>query len=137
MIRVEDIAADPAFVRLHTLHGVRVDLRYVGSNNFAGRSLYGALDCAWLRREAAAGLRGRRSTGWRARRPGWTHPGAGRAAPAARAGSDLEGRGGHADAALLRPPRARLDPQLRHGRGRDAAAAPTAARPTWAAASTR
>ena len=49
-VRVEDIATHPAFVRLHTLHGVRVDLRYVGSNNFAGRSLYGTLDCAWLRR---------------------------------------------------------------------------------------
>jgi len=38
-IRIEDVARHPAFVRLHTLHGVRVDLRYVGSNNFAGRRL--------------------------------------------------------------------------------------------------
>ena len=56
MIRIEQLAEQPHFVRLQPLHGVRVDLRYVGSNNFAGRSLYGSLDCAWLRREAAAGL---------------------------------------------------------------------------------
>ena len=41
MIRAEDIAGDPGFVRLCTLHGCARDLRYVGSNNFAGRSLYG------------------------------------------------------------------------------------------------
>lgn len=70
-IRVEDIAADPAFVRLHQVQGVRTDLRYVGSANFAGRSLYGALDCAWLRREAAFGLEA--AARWlAARRPGWT-----------------------------------------------------------------
>jgi D-alanyl-D-alanine dipeptidase len=70
-LRVEDIAADPGFVRLHTLRGVRVDLRYVGSHNFAGRSLYGRLDCAWLRREAALGLEA--AAHWlAARRHGWT-----------------------------------------------------------------
>lgn len=71
MVRVEHIADHPDFVRLQSVHGVRVDLRYVRSNNFAGRSLYGALDCAWLRREAAAGLQA--AAQWlQARRPGWT-----------------------------------------------------------------
>lgn len=70
-IRVEDIATDAAFVRLHTLRGVRVDLRYAGVNNFAGRDLYGGMDCAWLRREAALGLEA--AARWlAARRPGWT-----------------------------------------------------------------
>lgn len=70
MIRVEAIAADPQFRRLATLRAVSVDLRYIGSNNFAGRSLYGDLDCAWLRREAAAGLEA--AAVWlAAQRPGW------------------------------------------------------------------
>lgn len=70
MIRIEDIAASPDFRALRTLRGVPHDLRYVGSNNFAGRSLYGRLDCAWLRREAAAGLEA--AADWlHARRPGW------------------------------------------------------------------
>ena len=70
MIRVEDIAADRRFVRLTALHDVPHDLRYAGTNNFAGRDLYGSLDCAWLREEAAAGLRA--AAGWLAtRRPGW------------------------------------------------------------------
>lgn len=56
MIRVEDIAAHPDYRHLRTLAGVTVDLRYAGSDNFAGRNLYGRLDCAWLRREAATGL---------------------------------------------------------------------------------
>jgi zinc D-Ala-D-Ala dipeptidase len=54
--RVEDIAGDPAFCHLHSIPGVLHDLRYGGSNNFAGRSLYGDMDCAWLRQEAADGL---------------------------------------------------------------------------------
>jgi D-alanyl-D-alanine dipeptidase len=67
---VEDIAGDPDFRRLATLQGVAHDLRYAGSNNFAGRSLYGDLDCAWLRAEAAAGLEA--AAAWLAlRRPGW------------------------------------------------------------------
>ena len=70
MKRVEDIAADPAFRHLSTLQGVPIDLRYVGSNNFAGRSLYGRLDCAWLRREAAEGLEA--AAAWlHTQRPGW------------------------------------------------------------------
>ena len=70
MKRVEDIAADPAFRRLDSLRGVAHDLRYAGSNNFAGRSLYGHLDCAWLRDAAADGLQA--AAAWLAQqRPGW------------------------------------------------------------------
>ena len=74
MIRVEDIAADARvaqhFRHLDTLPSVPHDLRYVGSNNFAGRSLYGRLDCAWLRREAATGLEV--AAAWlHKQRPGW------------------------------------------------------------------
>jgi D-alanyl-D-alanine dipeptidase len=74
LIRVEDIAADPAvaphFSHLSRLRGVPFDLRYAGRNNFAGRCLYGRLDCAWLRREAALGLEA--AADWlQAQRPGW------------------------------------------------------------------
>jgi zinc D-Ala-D-Ala dipeptidase len=69
-IRVEDIAADPGFRHLRTLAGIAHDLRYVGSHNFAGRSLYGRLDCTWLRTEAAGGLEA--AARWLQRtRPGW------------------------------------------------------------------
>jgi zinc D-Ala-D-Ala dipeptidase len=56
-MRVEDIANDSAFRPLRKLTEIAFDLRYAGNNNFAGRSLYGELDCAWLRTEAANGLR--------------------------------------------------------------------------------
>jgi zinc D-Ala-D-Ala dipeptidase len=70
MIRVEDIAAHPDYRHLRTLVGVAHELRYVGTHNFAGRSLYGRLDCAWLRREAAEGLEA--AARWLATaRPGW------------------------------------------------------------------
>jgi zinc D-Ala-D-Ala dipeptidase len=70
MLPVEQIEGDPAFRRLHTLRGVTVDLRYAGTNNFAGVDLYRGMDCAWLRREAAAGLEA--AAAWLAeRRPGW------------------------------------------------------------------
>ena len=70
MIRVEDIVASAHFCHLSTLQGVPHDLRYVGSNNFAGRSLYGRLDCAWLRQEAAHGLLA--AAQWlHQQRPGW------------------------------------------------------------------
>jgi D-alanyl-D-alanine dipeptidase len=70
MMRAEDIAASPDFRPLASLRGVPFDLRYAGANNFAGRDLYGALDCAWLRREAAAGLE--QAAAWlAAQRPGW------------------------------------------------------------------
>lgn len=70
MIRIEDIAGNPDFRRLDSLRGVPFDLRYAGSNNFAGRVLYGGMDCAWLRSEAAAGVEA--AAAWlQARRPGW------------------------------------------------------------------
>jgi D-alanyl-D-alanine dipeptidase len=70
MIRVEDVAADPAFRHLRTLRNVPHDLRYAGPHNFAGRCLYGRMDCAWLRREAADGLEA--AADWlHACRPGW------------------------------------------------------------------
>ena len=56
MIRCEDINTHADFRPLSSIDGVRVDLRYAGTNNFAGRVLYRDLDCAWLRREAAEGL---------------------------------------------------------------------------------
>jgi D-alanyl-D-alanine dipeptidase len=74
LIRVEDIAADasvaPHFCHLSRVRGVPFDLRYAGRNNFAGRNLYGRLDCAWLRREAAQGLEA--AADWlHTQRPGW------------------------------------------------------------------
>ncbi len=70
MLRVEDIAGHPGFRRLASLRGVPFDLRYAGTNNFAGLDLYGAMDCAWLRTEAAEGLEA--AAAWLAqRRPGW------------------------------------------------------------------
>ena len=70
MIRIEDVVGDPSFRRLESLRGVAVDLRYAGVDNFAGRVLYGGMDCAWLRSEAAAGVEA--AAAWLAvQRPGW------------------------------------------------------------------
>jgi len=70
-VRVEDIAAHPDFRPLASLRGVAFDLRYAGTDNFAGRVLYRGIDCAWLRREAAAGLEA--AAAWLAgARPGTT-----------------------------------------------------------------
>jgi zinc D-Ala-D-Ala dipeptidase len=70
MMRIEDIASSGDFLHLNTVVGVRHDLRYASSNNFAGRRLYGTLDCAWLRREAATGLEA--AARWlHSQRPGW------------------------------------------------------------------
>jgi len=55
-IRCEAIVSHPEFRRLSTLAGIAVDLRYASVRNFVGRDLYGALDCAWLHRQAAVGL---------------------------------------------------------------------------------
>ncbi len=69
-LRVEDIANSPHFRPLHGLHGVAHDLRYASANNFAGSNLYGSLNCAWLRVEAAEGLE--RAAQWlHAHSPGW------------------------------------------------------------------
>ena len=55
-IRCEDIDSHPEFRRLSAIPGIAVDLRYASARNFVGRDLYGALDCGWLHRQAAAGL---------------------------------------------------------------------------------
>ena len=55
-IRCEDVFSHPEFRSLSTLPGIVVDLRYASVRNFVGRDLYGALDCAYLHRQAAAGL---------------------------------------------------------------------------------
>jgi D-alanyl-D-alanine dipeptidase len=55
-MRCEDIASNPDFRRLSSVPHLAVDLRYAGVDNFVGRDLYGALDCAWLHHLAAAGL---------------------------------------------------------------------------------
>jgi D-alanyl-D-alanine dipeptidase len=55
-MRCEDIGSHPDFRPLSTIDGIAVDLRYASTNNFVGRDLYGALDCAWLHRLAAAGV---------------------------------------------------------------------------------
>jgi D-alanyl-D-alanine dipeptidase len=56
MIACEDIPSHPDFCALRHLVGVDIDLRYASTNNFLSRNFYGALDCAYLRREAADGL---------------------------------------------------------------------------------
>lgn len=55
-MRCELLAGHPDFRRLDTIPAIRVDLRYVGPDNFVGHDLYGELDCAWLHREAADAL---------------------------------------------------------------------------------
>lgn len=67
----ELIANHIDFRPLASIDGLRVDLRYASANNFVGHSLYGELDCAWLHREAAAGLAA--AVAWlRQRHPGYT-----------------------------------------------------------------
>ena len=59
MIACEDIPGHPDFCSLMTLGAVSaisVDLRYASPDNFVQRAVYGGLDCAWLRREAAVAL---------------------------------------------------------------------------------
>ncbi len=55
-IPCEEIAAHPAFRPLLSLPGIAVDLRYATPDNFVGRNVYGGLDCAYLRQEAADAL---------------------------------------------------------------------------------
>ena len=69
-LRIEHVASHPDFHGLAAVLGVAFDLRYASANNFAGRVLYQGYDCAWLRREAAAGLA--RAAAWlAASRPGF------------------------------------------------------------------
>lgn len=66
---IESIAANPAFRHLTTVAGIGIDLRYATLDNFVGRDLYSPFDCAWLHRDAAAGLE--RAVAWLAHnRPG-------------------------------------------------------------------
>ena len=55
-MRLEQLQGHPDFRHLSTLPGLVVDLRYATEDNFVSRNLYGSNDCAWLHREAAAGL---------------------------------------------------------------------------------
>ena len=55
-ILCEDVPGHPDFVHLLSLPELDLDLRYATRDNFVGRAVYGGLDCAWLRREAATGL---------------------------------------------------------------------------------
>jgi D-alanyl-D-alanine dipeptidase len=55
-MRCELIGTHPDFRPLSSIAGIAVDLRYAGPDNFAGRDVYGDLDCAWLHRHAAAGV---------------------------------------------------------------------------------
>lgn len=61
-MRCEELPGHPDFRALGSIPGLDVDLRYASAHNFVGRVLYGGLDCAWLHREAAAGLEG--ALGW-------------------------------------------------------------------------
>ena len=55
-MRYEDVLISTDFVSLHEVKGIAINLRYAGTNNFVGRSLYGDHDYAWLHRAAAEGL---------------------------------------------------------------------------------
>ena len=55
-IPCEEIAAHAEFRSLLTIPGIALDLRYATPDNFVGRNVYGGLDCAFLRREAADAL---------------------------------------------------------------------------------
>lgn len=61
-ILCEDVPGHPDFVHLLRLPELDLDLRYATRDNFVGHALYGGLDCAWLRREAASGLQ--RAAAW-------------------------------------------------------------------------
>lgn len=55
-IEIERVAECGVFRHLTTIPGIRHDLKYAGTDNFACVNLYGAHDCAWLHREAADAL---------------------------------------------------------------------------------
>ncbi len=66
---MESVPGHPAFVRLDTIAGVQVDLRYAGHDNVFGRDVYAGFDCAWVHVDAAAALA--RAVAWlRAHAPG-------------------------------------------------------------------
>ncbi|MCV2356626.1 D-alanyl-D-alanine dipeptidase [Paucibacter sp. B2R-40] len=70
MINCEDIPGHADFCSLLSLSEIDLDLRYASPDNFVQRAVYGGLDCAWLRREAADALL--EAARWLARqRPGY------------------------------------------------------------------
>lgn len=70
MLRCEEVAQRSDFRHLSRIEAVAHDIRYAGADNFAGRSLYNGLDCAWLREPAARGLE--QAAAWlTAHRPGY------------------------------------------------------------------
>ena len=70
MIRCENVPDHPDFRALASIPGIDIDLRYATADNFVGHDVYGSLDCAWLRREAADALQ--LAAAWLAdRRPGY------------------------------------------------------------------
>jgi zinc D-Ala-D-Ala dipeptidase len=56
-ISLEDAQRSTDFVCLRDMPGIAIDLRYASANNFVGRDVYSPMDCAWLHRDAADGLR--------------------------------------------------------------------------------
>ncbi|MDN3919443.1 M15 family metallopeptidase [Roseateles violae] len=71
MIPCEDVPSHPDFRSLLSIPGISVELRYATPDNFVGHDVYGGLDCAWLRREAADALE--RAAAWLAeKRPGYS-----------------------------------------------------------------
>jgi len=71
MIACEDVPGHPDFRSLFSIPNVSVDLRYATPDNFVNRPVYGGLDCAWLRREAADALE-KAATWLGMHRPGYT-----------------------------------------------------------------
>ena len=68
---ISELARCPDFRHLSSVAGIAVDLRYATPHNFVGRDLYSPFDCAWLHREAAAGLE--QAVAWlAASRPSYT-----------------------------------------------------------------
>lgn len=55
-MQIKLIHTHPDFQRLSDSAGIAVNLRYNSDNNFVNRSVYGGWDCAWLHREAVAGI---------------------------------------------------------------------------------
>lgn len=55
-VRIEHLEGHPEFRRLASVAGIRVDLRYAGTDNFVGVDMYSPFDCAWLHRDGAEAL---------------------------------------------------------------------------------
>lgn len=66
-IPCEALATHPQYRHLSSIADIGIELRYATPNNFAHRDLYGALDCAWLHRDAADALA--RAVAWLAAQP--------------------------------------------------------------------